>query len=270
MSAAERPSALALDAFGASEAELEHLPGGRGRAWQAGTIVLRPSEADAEVQWKADVLAALAHTDAFRAPRPRLASTGAWTTDGWEAWEWLPGAADETRVRDVLQAGDAFHRAISALPRPDFIDIADDPWSLADRMAWQELALPAGETLRRLSDAFGPVDASPQIVHGDLLGNVLFADGHPPTIIDWAPYWRPVGYASAIVLADASCWHGLGAAQLEELLREVPDGPQQLVRALVFRIATFELLGLWGDVMERRHAPTVDVALGAVHSPAGG
>jgi hypothetical protein len=37
---------------------------------------------------------------------------------------------------------------------------------------------------------------------------VLFHDGLPPAIIDFTPYWRPVGYASAIVVADALVWEG--------------------------------------------------------------
>lgn len=144
------------------------------------------------------------------------ARSGSWTADGWEAWQWLPGAADETRVQDVLRAGDAFHSAVAA---------------------------------------------PSQIVHGDLLGNVLFAHGYPPTIIDWAPYWRPVGYASSIVLADATCWHGLPLARMREFADGMAEGAQLLIRALVFRIATLHLLGVWDDEQVRRHAPVVDAAL---------
>ncbi|UNK71899.1 phosphotransferase [Microbacterium sp. H1-D42] len=270
MPASDRPTELALAAFGAPDAAIELLPGGRGRTWRAGAIVLRPSEADAEVSWKAEVLSTLAHTEGFRAPRPVRALAGSWAAQGWEAWEWLPGAADESRVRGVLQAGGAFHRAVAALPRPGFLDAATDAWSRADRIAWQEDEVPARATLRRLVEAFAPVSAPSQIVHGDLLGNVLFADRLPPTIIDWAPYWRPVEYASAIVLADAACWHGLSPARLEQFLAEMPNGPQCLIRALVFRIATFELLGMWDEAMERRYAATVAVALRAAAGAAAG
>ncbi|WP_406245990.1 hypothetical protein ACI7YT_13195 [Microbacterium sp. M] len=261
MTEPRRPSDAVLTAFGASDAPLEHLPGGRGLAWRAGAIVLRPSEADGEVQWKADVLAGLEHTAAFRAPRPILGRSGNWSVDRWEAWQWLPGAADESRVSDVLRAGDGFHRALAGLTRPGFLDVADDPWSCADRMAWQEAELPADETLDRLASAFAVVEAPSQIVHGDLLGNILFAPEAPPTIIDWAPYWRPGGYASAIVLADAVCWHDLAWSELVAFVRGIPEGAQLLVRALVFRIATFVLLGRWDDALAARHAPIVDAAL---------
>lgn len=80
-------------------------------------------------------------------------------------------------------------------------------------------------------------------------------------LIDWAPYWRPVGFADAIVLADAACWHGLAPSEMLRLAGERSDGRQHIIRALVFRIATFELLGAWDAEMESRHAPAVAAAL---------
>ena len=45
-------------------------------------------------------------------------------------------------------------------------------------------------------------------MHGDLTGNVLFADDLAPAVIDFSPYWRPTGFASAIVVGDALLWEG--------------------------------------------------------------
>ena len=44
----------------------------------------------------------------------------------------------------------------------------------------------------------------PQLVHCDLTGNVLFAAGLPPAVIDISPYWRPPSYAEGVVVADCS------------------------------------------------------------------
>lgn len=281
MSSPQRPSARVLAEFGAAGAAragaittdetntdetntgnatplLENLPGGRGLTWRYGDVILRPSAADAETVWKAETLAALDHTSGFRTPRPVPARSGGWSVDGWEAWQWLPGQADESRVADVLRAGAAFHAALASHERPGFLDVADDPWARADRIAWEEEPAPANDTLRRLAAAFRPVAEPSQIIHGDLLGNVMFAPGHPPAIIDWAPYWRPTGYADAIVVADASCWHGLAAARMRQLLG---GDRQYLIRALAFRIATFELRGVWDARMAQRHGPAVDAAL---------
>lgn len=227
--------------------------------WRADGIVLRPSAGDAETVWKAEVLTELGHTAEFCTPRPVPARQGGWSVEGWEAWQWMPGQADETRVADVLRAGAAFHAAVAPLGRPAFLDLADDPWARADRIAWEEEPLPDNGDLRRLAGAFRPVTDASQIVHGDLLGNVMFAHGHPPVIIDWAPYWRPIGYADAIVIADAACWHGF---PLERITGMLGADPQFLIRALAFRIATLELLGAWDERMERCHRPVVDAALG--------
>lgn len=208
--------------------------------------------------WKAEILAKLRHSAEFRTPRPVQVRSGGWTVDGWEAWQWLPGQTDERRVADVLRAGAAFHAAIASLERPQFIDLADDPWARADRVAWEEEPLPDDDTVRRLAVAFRPISDASQLIHGDLLGNVMFAPGQPPTIIDWAPYWRPTGYANAIVVADAACWHGLPPERMREMLAV---DSQYLIRALVFRIATFQLLGVWDARMAERHRPVVDVAL---------
>lgn len=258
------PADLVLAEFGVTPRRgetLRKLAGGRGLTWRVGDTVLRPSAADGETSWKAAVLAELAHTDAFRTPRPIVARSGSWSVDGWEAWQWVPGGTDESRVDEVRATGAAFHEAIRELRRPGFLDVADDPWARSDRIAWEEAALPRERTLERLADAFAPVTAPSQMIHGDLLGNVMFAQGHPPSIIDWAPYWRPAGFADAIVLADAACWHGLDVQEMRRSAEGVPEGRQLLIRALVFRIATFHLLGRWDAQMEAHHEAAIEVAL---------
>jgi hypothetical protein len=63
----------------------------------------------------------------------------------------------------------------------------------------------------RLSDGPTCGSARPaQLVHADLGGNVLFAPGLAPAIIDFSPYWRPPGYAEAVAAVDAFLWFGAG------------------------------------------------------------
>jgi len=258
------PTAGVLRAFGVGGASLERLAGGRGLTWRAGDVVLRPHDGAVVTDWRADVLAGLPHSSAFRTPRPIAAADGGWRAGDWEAWGFLPGHADEARVEDVIRAGTAFHRALAHVDRPAFLgdgpdrDRSDDPWSRADRMAWDEEPLPRDPSLDRLAAAFQPVHAPSQLVHGDLLGNVLFADGSPPTVIDWPPYWRPAGLGAAIAAADAVCWHGFPLDGLGALGDGVADWPQLLVRALAFRIATLSLLGGWDAAGADRHRPVID------------
>ncbi|WP_243698345.1 hypothetical protein [Curtobacterium sp. PhB136] len=252
------PDAAALAAFGVAGSRPERLAGGRGLTWRAGDVVLRPHDGAEETDWRAEVLATLGHTAAFRTPRPVATTDGSWRSGRWEAWEWLPGRADETRVADVIRAGTAFHRAIAHLDRPAFLDRKDNAWSHADRMAWGEAELPPDTTLDRLAAAFRPVESPAQLVHGDLLGNVLFAEGQPPAIIDWPPYWRPAGFGAAVAAVDAVCWHGVPVSALDALGDGIGEWRQLLVRALMFRIATLHLLGSWDATGVATHRPVVD------------
>lgn len=141
------PGPDVLRAFGVHDRPLERLGGGRGLAWRAGDVVLRPSGDRQEARWRSATLARLVHTAGFRTPRPVAATSGDWVMDaradaeadadartgvstgdeGWEAWRWVDGRTDPTRVDDVIAAGAAFHRAIAHLPRPDFLDHRDEP-----------------------------------------------------------------------------------------------------------------------------------------------
>ena len=262
---------------------LERLGGGRGLTWRAGDVVLRPSGDRLEARWRSATLARLDHTAGFRTPRPVAAASGDWVVDagaaaaasrrlgwhrrqhrddGWEAWRWVDGRTDPTRVDDVIAAGAAFHRAIAHLPRPDFLDHRDEPWSRADRMAWGESSrCPTTRRWTAWPRRSGRSTSPSQLVHGDLLGNVLFTPGEPPTVFDWAPYWRPAGLGAAIAAVDAVCWHGVAVGRLGVLGTGVPEWPQLLVRALAFRIATLHLLDAWDAEQTVRHRPVVDAVV---------
>ena len=76
----------------------------------------------------------------------------------------------------VKEASDAFHDSIKDLPRPEFMDVRDDPWAFGDRVAW-EAAEPEGDdetldVIRRLRDHLAAVRTPSQVVHGDILPNV--------------------------------------------------------------------------------------------------
>ncbi|MEU9603270.1 TIGR02569 family protein [Streptomyces sp. NPDC048057] len=233
------PSPAVLSSFGAHDAAVP-LPGGQGTTWRAGGVVLKPA-ASAETAWRAGVLRHVSEDAGFRVARPLPAADGSWSKGGWEAWALVGGAPDPHRADDVVRAGEAFHVAIAGLPRPHFLDVRDHPWARADRLAWGERELtpdaPGADLLTPLLAAREPVSVPAQLVHGDLLGNVLFAPGRPPAVIDWAPYWRPAAWASAVVVVDAVCWWG-AERSLVERWSHLPQWRQMLVRALVFRIAT--------------------------------
>ena len=73
------------------------------------------------------------------------------------------------------------------------------------------------------------------MVHADIAGNLLWADGLAPAVIDLSPSWRPPGLAPAQVVVDAVLWYAADA-DLADLLTG-PDPASLVARALAFRLA---------------------------------
>ncbi|MFF5083596.1 TIGR02569 family protein [Actinoplanes sp. NPDC000266] len=261
-SSAGRPPPSVLDAFGITD-EPVLLAGGKGGTWSAGPLVVKPVEFLPETLWRAEVLHELPDSPDFRFARPVRTRDGAWVADGWEAARLVEGEPDVRRPDDVLRAGTAFHTAISGLPRPAFLDLRDEPWSHGDRVAWEELPVegsPAAmNLLRPLVEARRPVGLVSQVVHGDLLGNVLFADGLPPAIIDWSVYWRPRSWASAVAVVDALCWYGAPPGLLTGR-SHLPQWGQMLIRALIYRIVTHDKAFGWTADQVDAYRPAIELA----------
>ena len=267
-----RPSAAVLSAFDVT-GEPTRLAGGRGGTWRAGGVVLKRSDHPLQSGWIADVLAGFPDDPEVAVARPVRARDGDWLCEGWEAWHAVPGRTDPTRFDDVLAAGEAFHRHLGGIARPAFLDDRDDPWTTGERIAWDEEPLTGDEVmidlLEPLAHARRPVDAPGQPVHGDLLGNVLFAAGARPTVIDWAPYFRPAAWAAAVAVIDALTWHA-APADLAGRWAGAAAWDQMLVRALMYRIATnegFRRAGARSSETPERYRPVVDLVLARCGSP---
>src|SRR5690348_12836981 len=122
-----RPGPEVLASFGAS-ADPVSLPGGRGTAWRAGEVVLKPAGDPRVARWTADLHHELAirRAPGFRVPRPlgTVAGDGAagdWVAQDplagdWVAWQWLPGepaswAGVSPFWPSLIAASRAFHAA---------------------------------------------------------------------------------------------------------------------------------------------------------------
>lgn len=234
----ERPSASVVRSFAAGS-RLLRLPGGRGTSWRAGDLVLKPSDGPVH-PWLGEALDGLV-LDGVRVAVPFASSDGRWTVDGWGATSFVTGSEPDLSLAStllgVIEAGRAFHRVVAHLERPAFVDSRDDPWAVADRVAWGERPMrfvpELADVAARLRAQPDPPD-EPQLVHCDLTGNVLFAAGLPSAVIDLSPYWRPPSYAEGVVVADALCHHGADGSALPML--GVPLSA--VARALLFRVAT--------------------------------
>ena len=236
------PPRAALEAFGVTGTPLP-LAGGRGNAWRVGELVLRPvDQGEPPLDWQADVLGSIARNE-FRLSLPRRTVDGALAREGWCAWEYVEGVHEEGRWREIIALGELFHEALVEVAQPDFIARRSDPWAIGDRVAWEDAPAESFTQVKHLADLVAvrrPLDSRGQLVHGDLTGNVLFAEPRAPAIIDFSPFWRPPAYASAIVVADALIWEGADESLLEAVAH-IPNFPQFLVRALIMRAVVDQL-----------------------------
>jgi uncharacterized protein (TIGR02569 family) len=257
------PPAAVIRAFNGSPGGLVRLPGGQGGSWRAGGVVLKRAGPDSAAPWLGPVLEGMPSDPGFRLARPLVSRRGTWTVQGWEATEWLAGRHQPRRWRDAIAVSEAFHRAVRehVADRPAAI-ASGSAWGVADRVAWREedpgpLHPPAAAALARLAPLLDEPWTGPaaQLIHGDLgAGNILFADepGLPPAVLDVSPYWRPAGFALAVLVADALAWEGAPPALgLEYLAR--PGQPRQLLaRAVAYRVVA--ATRLWQSAPDRAAA----------------
>jgi uncharacterized protein (TIGR02569 family) len=256
--------AAVLAAFGVAGIVPVPLAGGQGTAWRAGPIVLKPAELERADRWNADLFDTLTGPG-FRVPRPVRAATGDWIAHGWTAWHLVPGAPADwsgvsPRWRELIAGSRALHAALAGVPVPRWRVTQEIPWTVGDQVAWGErdpepllgsAAGPIAGQVRRLLAALRPVDLPNQLVHADLAGNVLFADGEPPAFIDFSPLHRPAALPLAVVAVDALQWSG-ARPEVLDFLADEPQFDQLVARALIYRLVT--------DIILRAGTPGVEVA----------
>lgn len=237
------PEPAVLEAFGVAGEPVAALPGGEGQSVQVGDLVLKPVDDVAEATSCAEVLDRVAERG-FRVARPARGHRGEFVVDNWSAARRVDGVSGPaTDWAGLLSSTRAFHEAIADEPRPSFLDRREHRWAVADRVAWDEVQYTpltqVAERFHTLQSLLRPVRAVNQVIHGDLSGNVLFAAGQAPAIIDFSPYWRPASYADAIVAVDGLLWYGAGP-DLVRLAATGTDFPQMLVRASLFRLVALD------------------------------
>ncbi len=166
---------------------------------------------------------------------------GRWVFSGWTAWQHLEGdTVQGERYSERLEVSRAFHRALQPYPRPHFFSLRQDPWSQADRIVWEGAAWHPHPRVARvytkLQSLTKPLAAKEQVIHGDIGGNILFAPGTPPAVIDFSPYWRPAAFAEAVFVIDAVMWED-ASWSLARLAGSGETFYQLLVRAALRRLA---------------------------------
>ena len=251
-----------LVAFGLGGAHPVPLGAGADGGWRCGEVVLAPVADHARAAWSAKVRETL-FVDGVRLARPVRSTDGRFVVAGWQADTFVAGTP-EPRHDEVVSVAVRLHEATAALERPRFLTQAPvAPWSdvdvfiAADRAAWEDRplhSLPPGarvspgsadgersvDLINQLATLRKPTKSASQLVHGDLYGTVLFAGSSAPGITDITPYWRPASWAAGVVVVDALSW-GEADDGLIDRWDALPEWPQMLLRALMFRLAVHAL-----------------------------
>lgn len=252
------PPARILDLFAASGQQTP-LPGGRGRSVRVGDLVLAPGRDERITSWLAPVLARTSVRMAERPGRRRRdlrvavpvpTRDGQWVVDGWSACAFEPDAVPCRDLAVLTASAHLFHAelALSTPARPGVLTGRDDRWALAERLAFdardaQVIAAaqsgPLEDLVLSLVEAREEADlGTDQLVHADLAGNVLLDAEGAPVVIDMAPCWRPVLWASAVIVLDSVLWHGTDAGAMAAWATGLPR--QAMVRAGLFRALSDE------------------------------
>jgi len=258
----EHPPEHVMATFGLKGLDPEPLGAGWEGGWKCGEVVLSMIADNARAAWSAKARETL-FVDGVRLARPVRSTDGRYVVSGWRADTFVAGTP-EPRHDEVVSAGVRLHEATAKLERPRFLTQAPvPPWSdvdvfiAADRAAWEERplqSLPPGarvspgsadgersvDLIKQLAGLRKPTKSPNQLVHGDLYGTVLFAGTAAPGITDITPYWRPAPWAAGVVVVDALAW-GEADDGLIERWDALPEWPQMLLRALMFRLAVHAL-----------------------------
>jgi uncharacterized protein (TIGR02569 family) len=258
----EPPSEHVLSAFGLTGVKPVALGASWEGGWRCGEVVLSIVADNARAAWSARVRETL-FVDGVRLARPVRSTDGRYIISGWRADTFVAGTP-EARHDEVVSAAVRLHEATGKLERPRFLTQGPTaPWGdvdvfiAADRAAWEERPLqsvPRGartapatadaqrsvELINQLASLRRPTKSPNQLVHGDLYGTVLFIGTAAPGITDITPYWRPASWAAGVVVVDALSW-GDADDGLIERWSALPEWPQMLLRALMFRLAVHAL-----------------------------
>lgn len=258
----EPPPEHVLATFGLSGVGPVALGASWEGGWRCGEVVLSMVADHARAAWSAKVRETL-FVDGVRLARPVRSTDGRYVVSGWQADTFVAGVP-EPRHDEVVSAAIRLHEATGKLERPRFLTRAPmAPWAdvdvfiAADRAAWEEhplQSLPPGahlasgtadgersvDLIEQLAGLRGPTKSPNQLVHGDLYGTVLFAGTVAPGVTDLTPYWRPASWAAGVVVVDALSWADADEGLIERW-EALPEWPQMLLRALMFRLAVHAL-----------------------------
>ncbi len=232
------PTQAIAEAFGSREIPVL-LKGGQGTTYRSGNIILKPSEGDEKQTWTAELYQSLPESSQVRFPRPIKSINGTWVYNGYIALSFVEGEHIEGHYAKKLSASIAFHELLHGIPKPDFIGLGENSWSIGDLVALDKREFNYDQEFMDLYNQIKPhlkqLNFPEQLVHGDLSGNFLVHHVLPTAIIDYSHAWAPNGFAEGIMLADVIAWED---AELKDLqvFKRIPNIEQFAWRGVLRRI----------------------------------
>jgi hypothetical protein len=231
-----------LNSFNLS-GEIYALNGGQNSSIRVNDAVLKPVGENTQFcEWGLTILHSI-NPHGYRLSKPMKCNNGNFVYKGWCCTCYEPGEHRQGEVNQKLEVARLFHKDLAKI---DFTEIpkANDPWSIANGIAWQKENLPSTiskEAVRILEELVGMVKLNEnykvQIIHSDLSGNILFDNTRSPLIIDFSPKIAPIEYAEAILVCDCIAWQGSPISELG-LIRNSMFHIEMIIRAVIFRLST--------------------------------
>jgi len=230
------PPTKVINNFGIS-GKIKKFSGGQGTTYLVGNTVLKPTSNELGLNWRAELLSKL-RTNQIRVPKYIKSKNNKFVESGWAAYHYLEGKHYKKRFKEKKEVSEKFHFLIKDIPFPKFMGAGNDPWSKADKMAWEEIPLKCHTKLKpyaiKLKSRFKPIKLKNQVIHADI-DNILFSKDKPPAVIDFSPSFRPADFALAILVVDSLVWNG-ASRKILTLFKEKKEFTQLLLRAELRRI----------------------------------
>lgn len=259
------PPAHILASFQVPAAHPAQLDEAWSRGWRCDRAVISHADEPARAAWIARTMAKM-RPAGVSVSRPILSSDGRFSVSGWRARTFISGHA-APRFDECIMAALRVGEALRAESKPAFLTVPliGGTWSEQELFAaaeaaafgddpavWLAAALPADSVPRedvaqalvkaaQLASLRKDLEEPEQLVHGDVLGCVIFDGAADPILTDVVPVWRQAGWPVALIIVDAMAW-GNGADALIDRWSHIPDIEQLLLRAVLYRVILHCLL----------------------------
>lgn len=282
----QQPPAHILTSFQVPASRPVQLDSSWSYGWRCDRAVISAADEPARAAWIARVMAKM-RPAGVSVSRPIVSSDGRFSVSGWRARTFLSGHR-APRFDEIAGAALRVGEALKGLQRPDFLHPPQrsGQWGELDIFAaaleaafcaepsqWLQAALdssavPTQDVAQALvkaaqvAHARGEITQPFQVVHGDVLGCVIFDGMAAPVVTDLVPVWCPAGWPVALLIIDAMAWAN-GPDSLIQRWSHIPDFHELVLRAVLYRIVVHIFLPQARPQAWRGLARVADVVLAA-------